>query len=176
MALSFSLAVARRQLLRPFWTGKGRMRCRANGSGTLMYCSVTTSGGPLTRPAHVELKALPRWVHGERTWKEAFGACAVSMMNDSRVRIWTGREPSSSERTACTFSHFCCVIFRAWRAILRVLAAKGISLLLCAPTGRAAKRMTEATGFEAKTIHRLLEVDPRSGGVEKTIRSIAICW
>jgi hypothetical protein len=29
------------------------------------------------------------------------------------------------------------------------------------PTGRAAKRMTEATGFEAKTIHRLLEVDPK---------------
>ena len=37
-------------------------------------------------------------------------------------------------------------------------------MLLCAPTGRAAKRMTEATGVEAKTIHRLLEVDPRSGG------------
>jgi len=46
-------------------------------------------------------------------------------------------------------------------AILRILAAKGISLSLCAPTGRAAKRLTEATGFEAKTIHRLLEVDPR---------------
>jgi exodeoxyribonuclease V alpha subunit len=41
------------------------------------------------------------------------------------------------------------------KAILRILAAKGTSLLLCAPTGRAAKRMTEATGFEAKTIHRL---------------------
>ena len=41
-------------------------------------------------------------------------------------------------------------------AILRILAAKGVNLLLCAPTGRAAKRMTEATGFEAKTIHRLL--------------------
>jgi exodeoxyribonuclease V alpha subunit len=39
-------------------------------------------------------------------------------------------------------------------AILRILTAKGINLLLCAPTGRAAKRMTEATGFEAKTIHR----------------------
>src|SRR6187397_2654036 len=50
------------------------------------------------------------------------------------------------------------------RAILRVLAAKGTEILLCAPTGRAAKRMTEATGFEAKTIHRLLEVDPKSGG------------
>jgi exodeoxyribonuclease V alpha subunit len=48
-------------------------------------------------------------------------------------------------------------------SILRVLAAKGVSLSLCAPTGRAAKRMTEATGFEAKTIHRLLEVDPKGG-------------
>ena len=48
-------------------------------------------------------------------------------------------------------------------SILRILAAKGVSLSLCAPTGRAAKRMTEATGFEAKTIHRLLEVDPKGG-------------
>jgi exodeoxyribonuclease V alpha subunit len=53
------------------------------------------------------------------------------------------------------------------KAILSILAAKGTSLLLCAPTGRAAKRMTEATGFEAKTIHRLLEVDPRSGGFKR---------
>ena len=36
-------------------------------------------------------------------------------------------------------------------AILRILAVKGTNILLCAPTGRAAKRMTEATGFEAKT-------------------------
>jgi exodeoxyribonuclease V alpha subunit len=53
------------------------------------------------------------------------------------------------------------------KAILRILAAKGIQRLLCAPTGRAAKRMTEATGYEAKTIHRLLEVDPRSGGFKR---------
>ena len=52
-------------------------------------------------------------------------------------------------------------------AILRILAAKGTNLLLCAPTGRAAKRMTEATGFEAKTIHRLLEVDPKAGGFKR---------
>ena len=52
-------------------------------------------------------------------------------------------------------------------SILRMLSAKGVKLLLCAPTGRAAKRMTEATGFEAKTIHRLLEVDPRSGGFKR---------
>lgn len=47
--------------------------------------------------------------------------------------------------------------------VLRILSAKGARLLLCAPTGRAAKRMNEATGFEAKTIHRLLEVDPSTG-------------
>jgi exodeoxyribonuclease V alpha subunit len=53
-------------------------------------------------------------------------------------------------------------------SILRILAAKDVRLLLCAPTGRAVKRMTEATGFEAKTIHRLLEVDPKSGGFKRS--------
>ena len=48
-------------------------------------------------------------------------------------------------------------------AILRVLTAKQVKPLLCAPTGRAAKRLSEATGLEAKTIHRLLEVNPRDG-------------
>jgi exodeoxyribonuclease V alpha subunit len=52
-------------------------------------------------------------------------------------------------------------------SILRILAAKGVGLSLCAPTGRAAKRMTEATGFEAKTIHRLLEVDPKTGAFRR---------
>ncbi len=47
-------------------------------------------------------------------------------------------------------------------AILRILAAKGVKLLLAAPTGRAAKRMTETTGLEARTIHRLLEFDPKA--------------
>jgi exodeoxyribonuclease V alpha subunit len=52
-------------------------------------------------------------------------------------------------------------------SILRILSAKGVNLLLCAPTGRAAKRMKEATGFEAKTIHRLLEADPKAGGFKR---------
>lgn len=42
--------------------------------------------------------------------------------------------------------------------IIGILEAKGLTVTLAAPTGRAAKRMTEATGREAKTIHRLLEV------------------
>jgi exodeoxyribonuclease V alpha subunit len=60
-------------------------------------------------------------------------------------------------------------------SILRILAAKGVNLLLCAPTGRAAKRMTEATGFEAKTIHRLLEVDPKGGGFKRNAENPLEC-
>jgi exodeoxyribonuclease V alpha subunit len=60
-------------------------------------------------------------------------------------------------------------------SILQILAAKGVRLLLCAPTGRAAKRMTEATGVEAKTIHRLLEVDPKSGGFKRNADSPLEC-
>ncbi len=48
-------------------------------------------------------------------------------------------------------------------AILLILRAKKVRCLLCAPTGRAAKRLSEATGVEAKTIHRLLEVQSRMG-------------
>jgi exodeoxyribonuclease V alpha subunit len=52
-------------------------------------------------------------------------------------------------------------------SILRILTAKGVNVALAAPTGRAAKRLSESTGMEAKTIHRLLEVDPKNGGFKK---------
>jgi exodeoxyribonuclease V alpha subunit len=49
------------------------------------------------------------------------------------------------------------------RAIIQILQAKKVTVQLCAPTGRAAKRLSETTGLEAKTIHRLLEFDPGRG-------------
>ncbi|MEW5982267.1 MAG: ATP-dependent RecD-like DNA helicase [Acidobacteriota bacterium] len=49
------------------------------------------------------------------------------------------------------------------RAILTILGAKRARMLLCAPTGRAAKRLSEVTGLDAQTIHRLLEVNPADG-------------
>ncbi len=52
-------------------------------------------------------------------------------------------------------------------SILKALVAKSVSVALCAPTGRAAKRLTETTGVEAKTIHRLLETDPKNGGFKR---------
>ncbi|MFZ8461088.1 AAA family ATPase, partial [Staphylococcus aureus] len=53
------------------------------------------------------------------------------------------------------------------RGILDIFAAKGLRYALCAPTGRAAKRLGESTGKEAKTIHRLLEFDPAFGGFKR---------
>ncbi len=50
-------------------------------------------------------------------------------------------------------------------ALIHYFASEGLEILLAAPTGRAAKRMTETTGYEAQTIHRLLEV---SGAVEES--------
>jgi exodeoxyribonuclease V alpha subunit len=47
-------------------------------------------------------------------------------------------------------------------AIIQILEKKGRSILLAAPTGRAAKRMAETTGHEARTLHRLLEFTPKS--------------
>lgn len=48
--------------------------------------------------------------------------------------------------------------------ILSLFERDGLSVVLCAPTGRAAQRMSEITGKEAKTIHRLLEAERGSGG------------
>ena len=52
-------------------------------------------------------------------------------------------------------------------AILGILSVKGITIALCAPTGRAARRLRETTGLDARTIHRLLEVDPATGGFRR---------
>jgi exodeoxyribonuclease V alpha subunit len=60
-------------------------------------------------------------------------------------------------------------------SILRLLAAKDVEIALAAPTGRAAKRLGESTGREAKTIHRLLEVDPRTGSFKRNEEKPLAC-
>ncbi len=52
-------------------------------------------------------------------------------------------------------------------ALLATLARRGLAVALAAPTGRAARRMAEQAGREAKTIHRLLEIDPATGGFRR---------
>jgi exodeoxyribonuclease V alpha subunit len=53
-------------------------------------------------------------------------------------------------------------------AVLKIFSRLKAAIMLAAPTGRAAKRMSEATGFEAKTIHRLLEYSFQKGGFQRT--------
>jgi exodeoxyribonuclease V alpha subunit len=60
-------------------------------------------------------------------------------------------------------------------SILKILLAKQVSVALCAPTGRAAKRLSESTDLEAKTVHRLLETDPKTGGFRRTEDSPLDC-
>src|SRR6187397_2821988 len=106
-------------------------------------------------------KALP-WVekHIDLALAESQVA-AIRLALTSKVTVMTGG-PGVGKTTIV-------------KAILRILAAKGTEILLCAPTGRAAKRMTEATGFEAKTIHRLLEVDPKGGGFKRGDDNLLDC-
>jgi hypothetical protein len=72
--------------------------------------------------------------------------------------IGAGREPGRGDPPGAGLEGSC-DHWRSWcwkttivNSILRILSTKGVNLLLCATTGRAAKRMKEAIGFEAKTI------------------------
>ncbi len=59
--------------------------------------------------------------------------------------------------------------------IIELADELGVSYLLCAPTGRAAKRLADLTGREAKTIHRLLEYEPQSGLFRRDAESPLDC-
>jgi exodeoxyribonuclease V alpha subunit len=95
-------------------------------------------------------RAIP-WVEQktDRTLSPSQRA-AVATVLQSKITVITGG-PGVGKTTIVT-------------SILQILQAKKVQVLLCAPTGRAAKRLSEATGLEAKTIHRLLEFDPTSMG------------
>src|SRR3954449_12447239 len=106
--------------------------------------------GPVPWPAIDPDKALP-WIEQKTGLALAESqAAAIRLALASKVLVITGG-PGGGKPTIVN-------------SILRILAAKGVKLLPGAPTGRAARRMTEATGFEARTIHRLLEIDPTTGG------------
>ncbi|MDR0434230.1 MAG: ATP-dependent RecD-like DNA helicase [Gracilibacteraceae bacterium] len=59
------------------------------------------------------------------------------------------------------------------KGIISALTAAGCEILLCAPTGRAAKRLAEATGREAKTIHRMLGFSPQTGWEKNAANPLA---
>jgi len=78
---------------------------------------------------------------------------AIEKTLSSKVKIMTGG-PGVGKTTLIN-------------SILKILEAKKLNILLAAPTGRAAKRLSESTGLHAKTLHRLLEMNPAEGGFAK---------
>ena len=116
-----------------------------------------------------------------RLLRRADGTPPWPHIDASRARDWvearTGRALSASQAEAVrrVLAARLCVMTggpgvgktATLDAILRILTAKGVRVALAAPTGRAAKRMAEQTGLPAKTLHRLLEIDPRGGGFSR---------
>jgi len=116
----------------------------------LHHLLTTTARDPLAAFAETDWTQVNNFIRQKDGWALAERQLdALKTALTERVCLLTGG-PGTGKTTTI-------------RAILRVLATNGHRVLLAAPTGRAAKRMTETTGHEAKTIHRLLEVDPRAG-------------
>jgi len=86
---------------------------------------------------------------------------AISKALESKLMVITGG-PGTGKTTLVN-------------ALLKTLAAKKLNIKLCAPTGRAAKRLSESTGLEATTIHRLLEIDPAYGSFKRNEESPLLC-
>ncbi|MFE8032854.1 ATP-dependent RecD-like DNA helicase [Thiohalocapsa marina] len=102
--------------------------------------------GPLPWGRIAVERALP-WVEAQTGLTLAPSQrAAIATLLESKVAVLTGG-PGVGKTTLVN-------------SLLRILQAKRVSVLLAAPTGRAAKRLSETTGCEAKTIHRLLEFDP----------------
>jgi exodeoxyribonuclease V alpha subunit len=94
------------------------------------------------------------WVHGQLGITLAAKQVeAVRRAIESKVMIITGG-PGTGKTTII-------------KAVLRIYAKLRTRIMLAAPTGRAAKRMSEAAGHEAKTIHRLLEYSLQKGGFQR---------
>lgn len=94
------------------------------------------------------------WVQGRLTIRLAREqVAAIRSAAESKVMVITGG-PGTGKTTII-------------QALLKIFSRLGVEILLAAPTGRAAKRMSETTGFEARTIHRLLEYSLQKGGFQR---------
>ncbi|TQM82952.1 exodeoxyribonuclease V alpha subunit [Saccharothrix saharensis] len=89
-------------------------------------------------------------------WERAFGWLGASLEDKQRDAV---RLALTRKVAVLTGGPGCGKSFTV-RSIVKLAVAKGAKVVLAAPTGRAAKRLTELTGHEARTVHRLLELKP----------------
>jgi exodeoxyribonuclease V alpha subunit len=116
--------------------------------------NILSSGSP-PWPAIDSMKAIP-WAEGKLGIDLAESQKkAIAIALKSKVLVITGG-PGVGKTTIVN-------------SILKIVMAKAARVALAAPTGRAAKRLSESTGLGAKTIHRLLEFDPASGGFKRSM-------
>ncbi len=102
----------------------------------------------------IDTEKAVKWVQGRlpiRLAREQ--VAAIRCAAENKVMVITGG-PGTGKTTII-------------QALLKIFARLGVKILLAAPTGRAAKRMSETTGFEARTIHRLLEYSLQKGGFQR---------
>ena len=116
----------------------------------------------LSRPLEVDLPRVRDWIQ-RFTLSRGIELSqqqqqAVEMAASSRVTLLTGGPGCG--KTFCT------------RTIVALWKAMGKSIALAAPTGRAAQRLSEVTGLEAKTLHRLLEFDPATRGFKRDLDNL----
>ncbi len=103
-----------------------------------------------------------QWVQREISLSLALNQVeAVKVALDSKIMIITGG-PGTGKTTII-------------KAILAIFERLRVEILLAAPTGRAAKKMSEATGHEAKTIHRMLEFSPHKRGFQRDEKHPLMC-
>jgi exodeoxyribonuclease V alpha subunit len=108
-------------------------------------------GHPL---AQLDIEAALQWVEGKMGLSLAPAQRdAIGRATQEKLLVITGG-PGTGKTTLV-------------RGILEVFAARRQRVALCAPTGRAAKRLSESTGRDALTIHRLLEFEPALGGFKR---------
>lgn len=105
-------------------------------------------------PMQIDAEKALAWVEGiTRLQLASQQREAIRMVLTHKVLVITGG-PGTGKTTIL-------------RCIIRILEKKGVRIHLASPTGRAAKRMAEATGCEAMTIHRLLEWSPAVAGFQR---------
>lgn len=126
--------------------GKLKRLAQAPAADRLWHALVDARQQTGNESLSIDVSKIQEKVHMEY---DEIQADAIRKAAVSKVMVLTGG-PGTGKTTTT-------------QGIIAAYRSFGLKILLAAPTGRAAKRMTEATGLEAKTIHRLLECKPPEG-------------
>ncbi|AKD05420.1 exodeoxyribonuclease V subunit alpha [Pontibacter korlensis] len=113
-----------------------------------------------------EMTGQPRWLDPGRLMQDLEAFCRQQQLTLSQEQRQSVLQ-LATERLSILTGGPGCGKTTTTRALVGLLQAKGREVMLAAPTGRAAQRMSEVIGLEARTIHRLLEWDPSTGGFKR---------